>query len=78
MKHLLALIFAGWIFGSVGSAQFQPKTLEPPDDPFNGRVTIVPNTGVVPVEPILDVTQPIQLVFETACGAINSAGGAVS
>ena len=78
MKRLLFLLFATWLLGPMGSAQFQPSRLDPPDDPFNGRVTIVPSTGVVPVEPIIDVIQPIQQIFETACGAINGVGGAVS
>ena len=78
MTRLPITLILFWLLTSSTLAQYQPSTLEPPDDPFNGRVTITPNVGIVPVEPILDVTQPIQQVFETACGAINSAGGAVS
>ena len=78
MTRLPITLILFWLLTSSTLAQYQPSTLEPPDDPFNGRVTITPTVGIVPVEPILDVTQPIQQIFETACGAVSNVGGSVS
>jgi hypothetical protein len=78
MLRSLTLLF-GLVFATAnGFAQFQSLPLEPPDNPFNGRTTLVPNTNVVPVEPILNVLSPIQQIFESACGTTSSLGGGVS
>ncbi|NJK43610.1 MAG: hypothetical protein HC933_04455 [Pleurocapsa sp. SU_196_0] len=66
------------ILTSSAIARFQPVPLEPPGNPFNGRTTMIPNTSIVPVEPIIDILSPIQQVFETACGTLSSIGSGVS
>jgi hypothetical protein len=78
MRYLPTLVLAIWLCFSSALAQFNPSTLEPPLDPFNGRTTLIPNTEIVPVEPIINIIQPIQQIFDQACGAIQSVGGAVS
>ncbi len=79
MRHLPALVFAVWLFApSLALAQqANPRPLEPPDL-FGGRVTVVPNANVIPTQPIVDVTQPIQQVLENLCGAVSSVGGGVA
>ena len=75
MRHLPALALSVCLLAPSALAQFQPSRLEPPDDPFGGRVAVAPSAGIVPVEPIINVIQPIQQVFETACGAVTGVGG---
>jgi hypothetical protein len=76
MKRLL--IFALFLTISSALAQFDPSTLEPPTQPFHNRQLIDPSLEFVPVAPIINITQPIQQVFETACAGVNNIGGAVS
>ncbi len=66
MRYLPTLVLAIWLCFSSSLAQFNPSTLEPPLDPFNGRTTLIPNTEIVPVEPIINIIQPIQQVFDQA------------
>ena len=77
MRTLSAIILTLWLCISSASAQFIPSRPDPPDL-FNGRTTLVPDINVVPVEPIVNVVQPIQQVFDSTCSAINGIGGAVS
>lgn len=78
MRHLPAFALTIFLLTSSALAQFQPVPLEPPDNPFNGRTTLIPNATIVPVEPILNVLSPVQQIFDTACGTVSSIGGGVS
>jgi hypothetical protein len=78
MQQILRLLLAIVMTSSLAQAQFQPTPLEPPDDPFNQRQILDPNATIVPVEPIINIVQPIQQIFDTACAGVNGIGGAVS
>ena len=61
-RSILAVVLVIFGLPSNGIAQIQPEALEPPDL-FNGRATLIPNTNVIPVEPVVNVIQPIQQIL---------------
>ncbi len=73
-RPILAVLLVIFGLSSSSLAQIQPEALEPPDL-FNGRATLIPNTNIIPVEPVVNVIQPIQQILETACAGVTGVGG---
>ena len=63
---------------NIGLAQqANPLPLEPPNL-FGDRITVIPNAGVIPIQPIIDVIQPVQEILESLCGATSGVGAGVA
>jgi hypothetical protein len=69
----LAVAVVALSSAALAQSSFQSFEIQPPDL-FNNRVTIAPDTGVVDVQPIVNVIAPIQQVLAGFCDNLGAVG----